>query len=138
MNVFVLDACALIAYFAKENGAENIKRIFEQAIDNKNIIVLMNKVNLLEVYYDVIKTYNEQEADKMLEIILEMPIEIIPELSDTVFKKAGNLKSKYKISLADSIALAESITRNATLVTSDHHEFETVEKQENILIKWFR
>jgi predicted nucleic acid-binding protein len=138
VSVFVLDACALIAYFTKEDGAENIKEIFEQAIDNKNIIVLMNKVNLLEVYYDVVKTYNEQEANKMLEIVMEMPVEIIHELSDKVLKKAGLLKSKYKISLADSIALAESITRSATLITSDHHEFETIENQENITINWFR
>jgi PIN domain nuclease of toxin-antitoxin system len=138
MNIFVLDACALIAYFAKEDGAENVKEIFEQAIDNKNTAVFMNKVNLLEVYYDVIKTYNEYEANKMFEIVMEMPVEIVHKVSDKVFKKAGLLKSKYKISLADSIALAESMTRNATLITSDHHEFETIENQEKIAIKWFR
>jgi predicted nucleic acid-binding protein len=138
VNVFVLDACGLIAYFAKEDGAEQIKEIFEQAIDNTNTTVFMHKLNLLEVYYDVIKTYNEQEANNMLEIIMEMPIKIIPEISDIVFKKAGFLKVRYKISLADSVALAESMTRNAVLITSDHHEFEPIEKKENILIKWFR
>jgi predicted nucleic acid-binding protein len=138
MNVFVLDACALIAYFAKEDGAEKIKEILKQAIENKNTIIYMNKINLLEVYYDVVKTYNEREAHNMMEIVAEMPIEIIHELNDNAFKKAGLLKAKYKISLADSIALAESITRNATLITSDHHEFETIEKQEQINIEWFR
>jgi predicted nucleic acid-binding protein len=138
MSIFVLDACALIAYFAKENGAENVKAILKEAIDNTNTKIFMNKVNLLEVYYDVIKNYNKNEADKMLETVKEMPIEIIKELEDAVFKKAGHLKSKYKISLADSIALAENITRNGQLITSDHHEFETIEKNENIGIKWFR
>jgi predicted nucleic acid-binding protein len=98
----------------------------------------MNKVNLLEVYYDVIKTYDEQAANNMLEVVTEMPIKIIHELSDTVFKKAGSLKSRYKISLADAIALAENIIRNAALITSDHHEFEIIEKQENVTIHWFR
>ncbi|MDR2869371.1 MAG: PIN domain-containing protein [Deferribacteraceae bacterium] len=138
MNAFVLDACALIAYFAKEDGAENIKKIFERAIYSKDTVVLMNKINLLEVYYDVIKRYNEQEASRMLEIVAEMPIKIIHELDDTVFKMAGLLKSKYRISLADSIALAESITRNASLISSDHHEFDVIEKQEQIAIQWFR
>ena len=138
MSVFVLDACALIAYFAKENGSENVKTILKEAIDNRDTKIFMNKVNLLEVYYDVIRNYNEQEADKMLEIVREMPIEIVKQLEDAVFKKAGYLKSKYKISLADSIALAENITRGGQLITSDHHEFETIEKQENIGIKWFR
>lgn len=98
----------------------------------------MNKLNLLEVYYDVIKNYDEQAADKILETVKKMPVETIEELEDAVFKKAGYLKSKYKISLADSIALAESITRNGELITSDHHEFEAIEKYENIRIKWFR
>jgi predicted nucleic acid-binding protein len=138
MNIFVLDACALIAYFAKENGAENVKEIFRQAIDDSNTKVLMNKVNLLEVYYDIIKSYSEPEADKMLEIVKEMPIEIIQELDDKVFRKAGYLKAKYKISLADSIALAESIMSDGTLISSDHHEFEPVEQVERIKIKWFR
>lgn len=138
MTTFVLDACALIAYFAKEDGAENVKQIFEQAIADNGIKVFMNKINFLEVYYDVIRTYDEHEANKMFEIVMEMPIEIIHELSDDVFKKAASLKSKYRISLADSIALAESITRDAILISSDHHEFEIVERQENVSIKWFR
>ena len=138
MNIFVLDACALIAYFVKENGSENVKDVLNQAIDDENTKVFMNKINLLEVYYDVLKNYSVQEADKMLRIVKEMPIGIISELSDVVFKKAGYLKTKYKISLADSIALAENIARNGTIITSDHHEFEPIEQCENIKIKWFR
>jgi PIN domain nuclease of toxin-antitoxin system len=138
MTIFVLDACALIAHFAKENGSGNVKNILKQAIDDENTKVYMNKINLLEVYYDVIKVYDEQEANKMLEIVKEMPIEIISELKDDTLKKAGQLKAKYKISLADSVALAESIILNGLLVTSDHHEFEPIEKLENIKINWFR
>lgn len=138
MNVFLLDACALIAYFARETGAEKIKSLFKDAIDNLDTKIFMNQVNLLEVYYDVIKNYDEQEADKMLETVKELPIEITKELENTAFKKAGYLKSKYKMSLADSIALAESIARNGRLITSDHHEFALIEKSENIKIYWFR
>jgi PIN domain nuclease of toxin-antitoxin system len=66
MTFFVLDACALIAHFARENGADNVKNILKQAIDDENTKVYMNKINLLEVYYDVIKVYNEQEAKKCI------------------------------------------------------------------------
>ncbi|GHU25523.1 hypothetical protein FACS1894172_17920 [Spirochaetia bacterium] len=59
MNIFILDACALIAHFAKENGADNVKNILKNAIDDENTKVYMNKINLMEVYYDVIKSYNE-------------------------------------------------------------------------------
>ena len=134
MNVFILDACALIAYFAKEKGAENIKEILKKTIDDSKTSVYMNKINLLEVYYDVIKSYDEQIANKMLKIVAEMPIKIIHKIDDAVFKKAGYLKSKYRISLADSIAIAESITKNGILITSDHHEFEIINQHENIKI----
>jgi PIN domain nuclease of toxin-antitoxin system len=77
MNIFILDACALIAYFGKEDGAETVKNILRNAIDDGNTKVFINKINLLEVYYDVIKAYNEQEAYKMLETVKKMPIEII-------------------------------------------------------------
>jgi hypothetical protein len=53
----------------------------------------------------------------MLKAVDEMPIKIIKELNDSVFKKAGYLKSKYRISLADSVALAESIAKNGVLVS---------------------
>ena len=138
MNTYILDACALIAYFSKENAAEVIKEIFKQVIDDNNTKVYMNKINLLEVYYDTIKRSNKEKADKMLEFIYKMPIEVIHEISDAAFKKAGELKSKYRISLADSVAIAESITRKAILVTSDHHELEIIEQYENVKVKWYR
>ena len=138
MSVFVLDACALIAYFSGEPGAEYIKAIFKKAIDTKTTKIMMHKVNLFEVYYDVIKNYNEQEADSMLDTVRKMPIEIIQVLEDAVFKKAGYLKAHYKLSLADSIALAESIMRNGQLITSDHHEFDVIAQTEHIGIAWFR
>jgi PIN domain nuclease of toxin-antitoxin system len=34
MKLFILDACALIAYFAKEPGADKVKNILKNAIDN--------------------------------------------------------------------------------------------------------
>jgi predicted nucleic acid-binding protein len=136
-KVFILDACALIASLADEPGAENIRKIIQDAIDGK-VTVKMHQINLFEVYYDVYKTYNEKEANKALDKIRKFPIEIITEITDNVFKTAGSLKARYKISLADSIALGESIVENASLVTSDHHEFEPIEKMENITITWFR
>jgi PIN domain nuclease of toxin-antitoxin system len=63
MNIFILDACALIAYFGKEEGAETVKNIFRNAINDENTKVFINKINLLEAYHDVIKAYTEQKAD---------------------------------------------------------------------------
>jgi PIN domain nuclease of toxin-antitoxin system len=53
-NVFILDACALIALLAGESGGENVKKIIQDAVDG-NAVVKINKINLLEVYYHVCK-----------------------------------------------------------------------------------
>jgi predicted nucleic acid-binding protein len=136
-NPFILDACALIALLANEPGAENVIKIIQNAIDG-NIIVKINQINLLEVYYDLCKTYGQNEANKALETIKKFPIEIIVGLSDEVFKKAGQIKSKYKIPLGDAIAMAECKINDGILVTSDHKDFEPIEKVENVKINWFR
>jgi len=136
-NIYILDACALIALLAGEHGAENVKKIIQEAIDGK-INIKINQINLLEVYYKVCNVYDQNEANKTMIKIREFPIEIIIGLKDDVFNEAGRIKSKYKIPLGDSIAVAECIIGNGILVTSDHNDFEKIEKKENIKINWFR
>ena len=60
MNIYFLDACALIALLSGEKGAENVKNILQKAIDGE-IIVRINQINLLEVFYHVCKIYNQDK-----------------------------------------------------------------------------
>ena len=58
---------------------------------------------------------------------------------DEMFQTAGWLKASYKISLADSIALATASVLNGELLTCDHHEFDAIDKsEENINFHWIR
>jgi predicted nucleic acid-binding protein len=136
-GTFILDACALIALLAGEPGAENVKKIIQDAIDG-NATIKINQINLLEVYYKVCNVYNQDEANKTIEKIKEFPIEIIIGLKENVFNEAGRIKSKHKIPLGDSIAVAESIIGKGILVTSDHNDLEKIENTEKIKINWFR
>ena len=137
MNLFVLDACALLAVLAMEKGAENIRDLFQKTVDNQASLI-MNKLNFLEVYYKIYKAYGKVEADNLFKTMEQMPVTIKDTLTNDVFKEAGRLKIKYKLSLADSIAVAESIINNGSLVTADHHEIEPVETAEKINVTWFR
>ena len=137
MRLFILDACALLAVLSMEKGAENIRDLFQKTVDNQAVL-MMNKFNFLEVYYKIYKAYGKTEADDLLKTIEQMPITIEDTLTNEVFKEAGRLKSKYKLSLADSIAIAESIINKGSLVTADHHEIEPIEMAEKINITWFR
>ncbi|MDR2717190.1 MAG: PIN domain-containing protein [Treponema sp.] len=136
-NVFILDACALIALLAGEPGAENVKKIIQDAVDG-DITVKINQINLLEVYYKVCNVYNQNEANRTMKKLKEFPIEIIIGLKEDVFNEAGRIKSKYKIPLGDSIAVAECIIGKGILVTSDHNDLEKIEKRESLKINWFR
>jgi predicted nucleic acid-binding protein len=132
-----LDACALIAFLSGEKGAEKVGNILQDALDGK-VLLKINQINLLEVYYDAINVYDKNTANEILEKIYEFPIEVIIGLNNDVFKEAGRIKSKYKIPLGDSIVVAECIVEKWTLVTSDHTDLEKIENLENVKINWFR
>ena len=137
MNLFVLDACALLAVLAMEKGSDNIRNLFQKTVDHQANLV-MNKINFLEVYYKIYRAYGKLEADKLFDTMVQMPILIKDTLTDEVFKEAGRLKATYKLSIADSIAIAETIINKGSLVTADHHEIEPIELVEKINVTWFR
>jgi len=136
-NLFILDACALIALLAGENGAEKVRDIIQDAVDEK-ATVKINQINLLEVYYYIINIYGQSKANEILRTIRKFPIEVIIGLENNTFNEAGRIKSTYKIPLGDSIVVAECIIRKGILVTSDHSDLEKIEDAEKIMINWFR
>ncbi|MDQ1329539.1 MAG: hypothetical protein QG641_2830 [Candidatus Poribacteria bacterium] len=136
-DTFVLDACALIAILNDEDGANKVDHVIQKA-ESKECLIYMNKLNLLEVYYIICRKVGIKKADETLFDLLNTPLIIVDKLEDDVFKEAGRLKTKYKISLADSIALAEAKVRNAILVTADHHEFDPIDKDGEINFCWIR
>jgi PIN domain nuclease of toxin-antitoxin system len=136
-QAYIFDACALIALLTEENGYKNVEKIIEESKNNRAQIIMHN-VNLLEVYYDVYKLYDETSAMEFLDEIKNAPIKLVTEVNDDIIINAGRLKRKYKISLADSIGLAETIISNGTFVTADHHELDAIEKNEEIDFTWIR
>jgi predicted nucleic acid-binding protein len=136
-STYVLDACAMLAVLSKETGAEKVLEYYGKAADGK-ISLLMNKLNLLEVYYNLIHAYGKEHADEFIDEFKKSPIIINHEITDEIFELAGRLKASYKISLADSIALAQAMDCNAALITADHHEFDILEGKENINFVWIR
>lgn len=136
-DIFVLDACALIALFNDELGADKVVDIIQKA-KNQECLVYVNKLNLLEIYYGVYRDDGKIKAEATLTMVLNLPLKVIDKLDKDVFREAGRLKAKYKISLADSIALAEAKVRKAQLVTADHHEFDAIDEHGEVSFYWIR
>jgi len=136
-NRYVLDACSIIAYLMKEDGADNIEALFDDAIEEKNEL-FMHKINLYEVFYDTWKSQSEATAINIIESIKKLPVAIIDMISDELMIEAACLKNKYHVSVADSFALATARLYGACLVTSDHHDFDSVDIESEIVFLWIR
>jgi len=137
MSKYVLDACALIAYYGDEEGADVVQDIIGKAYLGEDVMIA--KVNLLEVFYDIYKEQGEAEAKDFLNEFMSCPIKIIETMEKSVFIEAGRLKASYRISLADSIFLAEVLMNEDCIgVTADHHEIDVVNKTEDINLLWIR
>jgi predicted nucleic acid-binding protein len=133
----LLDACAMIAYLNDEEGAGKVEELLWQSNKGSGNL-FMHEVNLLEVYYGVYRDEGKELAEETYERISNLPIKIIEGLKKAVFKEAGRFKAIYKVSLADSIALAEAKVKRVPLVTCDHHEFDRLQAAKELDFLWIR
>jgi len=136
MKTFVLDACALVAILKDENGADIVADAYIKA-ERGEAEIIINRINLLEVYYGFYHDKGKEYADKIMDGV-SRSIVSIKEFDKDIFPIAGRLKASYRISLADSIALAQAIISQGELLTSDHHEFDDIERHEDIIFRWIR
>ena len=135
-EIYVLDACALVALLKMEDGASVVADVYRKANDGV-VRLYMNRVNLFEVYYGF---YRDKGKDYALNIIknVEESSVFIVEFDKGIFLEAGRLKANYRISLADAVALAQAKVIGGMLLTSDHHEFDVIEGKETIRFLWIR
>jgi PIN domain nuclease of toxin-antitoxin system len=135
-KIFVLDACALVALLKNEIGADNVAAAYKKA-ESGDAKIIMNRVNLLEVYYGYYRDSGKEYAEKIMTGVAKSIVSI-SEFDKGLFNEAGRLKASYRISLADSIALAQTIAVDGELLTADHHEFDVIEGKEPIQFGWIR
>jgi len=134
---YVLDASSIIAFLTKEAGADITDNLISEALDNKAELI-MHKINFIEVIYDAWKTQGESQAKSTFSGIKLLPITIVDSISDDLALEASRLKAGNRISLADAFALALARLESATLVTSDHHEFDSLEASGEATFLWIR
>ena len=137
MRTFVIDACALIAYLFDEDGSDFFERLLVKARNNE-IEMIMHLVNLGEVYYDILKRNDAATARETYKYIRQLPIRFEDRISDQMIHKAGELKTGYRMSYADSLAAAQTILANAELLTTDRKEFDPLKQAGVIRIRWLR
>lgn len=135
---YVLDASALIAFLAAEEGGILVANLFARASKGEANLHLA-AINLFEVYYDYLKRgASEKEAEEFLDGIYSLPLSIADRIDRSWLKQAANLKVTHNMSVADSLGLALAQRIQAPLVTADHHEFDVVESAGAAQFYWIR
>jgi len=123
--VFVFDACALIAILEDEPGAEVVEELLQEPANR----CLIHAVSACEVYYDLCRRGNTEDADTLEALFAEYGLELLEALPSDLWRIAGKLKAEWRrVSLADCFALALAIREEGALVTSDHHELDVIAK----------
>jgi predicted nucleic acid-binding protein len=118
---YVLDACALIAYVRGESG----NLVVEDVLLDSRSSIAMHAINACEAYYDFVRTDGHALAEAVIGDALSAGVVIAEDMDVSLWKAAGDLKAELRrISLADAFALAFARRMDATLVTSDHKEFD--------------
>lgn len=97
-------------------------------IDASALIAFLNNENGALKVEHILKSVKKDNSSIKMNVV---------NLNETMLE-AGRLKATYRISLADSIALAEAKINNAYLITADHHELDLIEDKKEVLICWIR
>ena len=113
----LLDSYALIAFLGKEAGYETVRALLREAEASGNPL-LMNEINVGEVYYLSAKDRSVRKADEALHLLEALPLRILGNTFPQVLD-AARLKARLPVFYADAFALATAIREQAVLVTGD-------------------
>jgi predicted nucleic acid-binding protein len=134
----LFDACAVLAFFNDEEGADVVENLLERARRGEAVLTI-HAVQVLEVYYDRIRVKGPEMADEVIRRIYdEWPVTVIEPLDRVLIREAARLKAAGGMSLADTFLVATAACTGATLVTSDWVELEPVAQEGKIPFQWIR
>lgn len=114
----------MLAFLNKEKGFEKVRELM-RAAQLSSEPLLMNEINIGEVYYMTAKQRSQELAEEFLRRLETLPIQPISNSFADVLQ-AAKMKARFPISYADAFAVATASRMHATVVTGDP-EFRQVE-----------
>lgn len=133
-GAYVFDACAVIALLQEEAGASMVRDLL--VAEER---CLLHAVNACEIYYDLYRRDGPEIADGLEEVLAGYGLELIEEVLSSLWRTAGKLKGAWRrVSLADCFAVALTLENSATLVTTDHREFDPLAEARVCPIRFLR
>jgi PIN domain nuclease of toxin-antitoxin system len=121
--IFILDACAMIAWLRNEPGAD----VVDAAVRDVNSQCLAHAINLCEVFYDAYRNAGESHALSVLSDLRTVGVIERNDFDRAFWQETGRLKAVHrKVSLADCCAIALTTRAGGALLTSDHGELDPI------------
>jgi PIN domain nuclease of toxin-antitoxin system len=117
---YVFDASAAIAYLRNEAGCLVVRDILAEPGN----VFMMHAANLCELYYDFTRAGGVDCGELAVADFMRLGVVARDDMDFDFWKSAGRLKALGRISLADTFAVTLASREDATIVTSDHHEFD--------------
>ena len=131
MSTKVLDAYALMAFFEDEPGADLVRGLLQKA-EESDLKLLMSVVNLGEVWYSIARATSPETADRYVNEIRAMNIDIV-DADWPLTRQAAAFKARGNIAYGDCFAAALASLHQADLVTGDA-EFQALEGE--VKVEW--
>ena len=132
--VKVLGSWAVMAWIRADDPARLKVRALIDAAGRGEVELVMNMVNVGEVYYLLAKERDRPQAETFLSDFQTMPVGIVGAPNDLILE-AARWKSRYPISYGDAFALATAIRRQGALVTGDP-DFKPIREAGVVELDW--
>lgn len=133
MKTIVLDSYALLAYFEKEAGWQEVAHLLADAAAERCTLQCCI-VNWGEVCYITEQVYGAEKANQVETVLDELPVALV-DADRALTRKAARLKVSGGLAYADCFAAALALVTEGEVVTGDP-EFEAVEAQ--VKVRWLR
>ena len=130
---YVLDTFAVQVFLAGEPGVKIVQDVLGRAASGQ-AHVYVSWVSLSEIYYVVYRKAGQLRAKTTLEGIKRLSIEIL-HAGESECLEAGDIKARFKLSLADAFVAALGKLYDAQILTGDP-EFKPLEEVGEIRVLW--
>jgi ribonuclease VapC len=134
MKTLVLDTWAVIAWLKRQKPGCDRTRELLKAAERGDCRLLINIVNMGEVFYVCTKARNAAYGRRVLQAL--QPRLTTVSAGDDLVMLAASLKAKHAVSYADAFAAATAILHDAPLVTGDPEMRTMAAVEKSLQLEW--
>jgi predicted nucleic acid-binding protein len=132
-DIFILDSWPFLERVLKGASIPRMDILIEMAARSE-VRLLLSEMNLGEIFYLVAKQRSESEAESVMRMMTQLPIDIVGVASGDVLS-AARLKALTTVSYADCFCAILAIRHGASVVTGDP-DFLDLHKEGLLQVEW--